>query len=644
MNDHSRIVNIGLVPLATAALFAGLAVPAVASVPSRVVLRADTDRDGRLTSADDAGRGTWTAARGAIMLPNLDDDRSRCPKAAPDGARLTDAALAACGDASDDVVNGPSDFADLARLEIPAMRNLSAAAHATLLPDAASRDEIRLFIERQGRFVALGADGTLRPDELRHGVRLAIEARDIVRDPAVWTGFTDLTLTVTDRGVSRADRDAARADRGVSRSDRVRLRVAPVLFQNDLMPLKRAVVADPRAPETLEGRKAPSTPIPGAAGYRRDLRRALDAEGLRQPFDESPSGGDRWMGDMYKTAYASMPGPGGAEHRIVVNLRAPAVTPDFPARDRPLRDASRPVFTKLRGPDVAGVQQFDATRVDRPDDNLYYGSAGSTGNFGTIPPYGAYPTGRIVYGGEGKFTPDPTFTRMLAAQGYQDPVVVDTSWLGVGHIDEFMHFVPARSARGWAMVVADPRLGLKLLKDLARTGGGSQRLVDGVDPSKTDKPGMTVAQALHDPSLLDGTRIAGRGVDKALRQLREQAGITGEDIVRVPVLFTKLALPAGYPRTDLTVAYLPDAANGIATGTTARGYLAPVQHAPKRAGKDVFEQATERALGKVGVHVRWIEDWDYAHHVGTAGGDVHCVTNVDRDLRGTTAWWRSPRP
>ncbi|MEV5570891.1 protein-arginine deiminase family protein [Spirillospora sp. NPDC052269] len=630
MNDHSRIVNIGMAAIASAAVLAGLAAPATANAPSRAMLRADTDRDGRLTPADDAGRGAWTATRGAIMLPNLDDDQSRCPTAATAGARLTDAALAACDDASDDVVNGASDLADLARLEIPAMRDVSSDARATLLPDARSRAKVRVFIERGGAFVALGADGAVRADELRRGVRLAIEARDVVRDPAVWSGFTDLTLTV--------------ADRGATQTDRVRMRVAPVLFQNDLMPLNRVVVANPKAPETLEGRKAPRRPLAGADEYRRDLRKALDADGLRKPFVESPAGGDRWMGDMYKTAYASMPGPGGTEHRIVVNLRSPAVTPDFPARDRPLRDASRPVFTMLRGPGVAGIQQFDATRVDRPDDNLYYGSASSTGNFGTIPPSPGYPTGRIVYGGEGKFVPDPTFTKMLAAQGYQAPVVVDTTWLGVGHIDEFMHFVPARNSRGWAMVVADPRLGLNILKNLAGSGGGSQRLVEGVAPSKTDNPGMTVAQALRDPALVDGTRIAGRGVDKALRQLRDQAGITEKDIVRVPALFTKLALPKGYPRTDLTVAYLPDAANGIATGTRARGYLAPAQHGPRRNGKDLFEQATESALRNVGVHVRWIEDWDYAHHVGTAGGDIHCVTNVDRDLRGTTPWWAARRP
>lgn len=633
MNGHKRIVRTGLAAAAVACL-AGCGITAeaaLAGAPSassgNALLRADTDRDGRLSPADDARRGAWTATRGAIMLPNLDDDASRCPTAGANGKRLTDAALAACNDASDTVVNGAADAADLAPLEIPAMKGVSGFARAALQPDARSRSKVRIFVQRGGRLTALGADGAITAEELRRGVRLAVEARDVVRDPAVWSGFSDLTLTVTDGGRTR--------------SDKVRLRVAPVLFQHDLLPLDRAVVANPKAPVTLEKGKAPDKPVKGQEAYRRDLRRALDAEGLRKPFIESPAGGDQWMGDMFKAGYASMPGPGGREHRIVVNLRSPAVTPDFPARDRPLRDASRPVFTMMRGPGVAGIQEFDATAVDRPDDNLYYGSASSSGNFGTIPPYGKYRTGRIVYGGEGKFTPDAKFVRMLEAQGYQDPIAVDTSWLGVGHIDEFLHFVPRRGGKGWAMVIADPRLGMDLLKKVAATGGGGQRLVEGVAPSNTQFPGLTVAQALRKPELVNGTRIAAAGVDRALRQFREKAGITERDVIRVPALFAKIDLPGDYPRKDLTVTYLPDAANGISTGTG--GYLAPAQHGPRQGGQDVFQQATERALGTAGVRVHWIEDWDYSHYVGTAGGDIHCVTNVQRNLATTTPWWHSTR-
>ncbi|MEV5831584.1 protein-arginine deiminase family protein [Spirillospora sp. NPDC052242] len=627
MNDHKRIARTGLAAAVLVQLAAGvLLVDDAAATGGRALLRADTDRDGRLSPADDAGRGAWTARRGAIMLPNLDDDTAHCPTAGKDGGRLTDAALAACNDAADSVVNGAADAADLAPLEIPMMKGASPSARAALMPDARSRDKVRIFVERGGRLTALGTDGAIRADELRRGVRLAIEARDIARDPAVWTGFADLTLTV--------------ADGGATRSDRVRLRVAPVLFQHDLLPLHRAVVASPKAPVTLEGGTAPDEPSKGARAYRRDLRRGLDAEGLREPFIESPAGGDRWMGDMYKAGYVSMPGPDGREHRIVVNLRSPAVTPDFPARDRPLRDASRPVFTMLRGPGVAGVQQFDAGAVDRPDDNLYYGSASSSGNFGTIPPYGKYPTGRIVYGGEGRFAPDATFVRMLEAQGYQDPIAIDSSWLGVGHIDEFLHFVPRRGGKGWWMVVADPRMGMDLLRKVAASGGGGQRLVQGVPASGTRFPDLTVAQAIGKPELVEGTRVAAAGVDRALGRLREKAGITERDVIRVPGLFTSLdgEVPGDYPRKDLTAAYLPGAANGVSTGTG--GYLAPAQHGPRLAGRDVFQQATEDALHRAGVRVHWVEDWYYSHHVGTVGGNVHCVTNVQRNLSGTTPWWR----
>ncbi|MDX2970861.1 protein-arginine deiminase family protein [Kribbella solani] len=296
------------------------------------------------------------------------------------------------------------------------------------------------------------------------------------------------------------------------------------------------------------------------------------------------------------------------------------------------------MFTLLRGPDVAGIQEYDPERANDPESLQYYGSASSAGNFGTLPPDREHPHGRIVYGGAGKFVPDGRFTRMLAAQGYQDPIMVDTTWLGVGHLDEFLHFVPSNGPRGWSAVVADPALGMGLLRRLDATGHGGDPLVRGVDPAKTDHPGLTVSAALRLPELVDGTRIATAGVAKALRQLRDQAGLTERDTVRVPALFKRLEIPAGYPRDNLTVTALPDAANGVSTGTGA--YLAPRQHGPRRNGRDVFEAATEQALGRAGVRVRWIEDWEFAHHVGTAGGEIHCVTNVERDLSGTRAWWK----
>ena len=84
MNDHKRIAGIGVFAVVLAQLTAcGLTAGAspMSASPGKALLRADTDRDGRLSPADDDRRGSWTDGRGAIMLPNLDDDASRCPAA-----------------------------------------------------------------------------------------------------------------------------------------------------------------------------------------------------------------------------------------------------------------------------------------------------------------------------------------------------------------------------------------------------------------------------------------------------------------------------------------------------------------------------------------------------------------------------------
>jgi len=91
-------------------------------------LTADVNRDGLLTRADDAGKSTWTDTRGAIFLPNLDDDERRCtvdPADLDAPGRTVDDKLAALNDAADNRINGLRDAADLAPLMIDAQRNLS---------------------------------------------------------------------------------------------------------------------------------------------------------------------------------------------------------------------------------------------------------------------------------------------------------------------------------------------------------------------------------------------------------------------------------------------------------------------------------------------------------------------------------------
>lgn len=600
----------------------GTLIPAAAgAAPPGVSLLADTDRDGRLTDADLPGRNAWTAGRGAIVLPDLDDDESRCDAT----GRPSDVELARCNDGADAVVNGPADAADLAPLRIAPVRGAAAGTTGRLTVDAASRDNVRIFLRTGSGYTELGPDHRFGADELRRGIDLAVEARDIPRDAAVWDGFSDVTLTVE-------------RNRRVS-EDTVRFRVAPLLLTNDLMPVDRVVVSDnDTGPEDVEnGVYDPDAPVnPVYAGERRfldELRDGLAAAGVDDRTLAYPAGGDRWMRDHFITGYVAAP---GADQTVMV--RSPAMQPGMSTPDFPVRASGRPLFSTWRGPDTAAIQEFDPANIGDDQRNGLWGSFSSTGNFLVAPPSAAWPAGRILYGSNGaEAAPDAKFIAMLEAQRDQGPLPVDTSWLGVGHIDEFMSFVPADNERGWTVMVADPRLGERLLRQVSTGGGGSDPLITGVDPAKTPDPGITVDGALASDKLIRGNAIAAEAIDRALTVLTTGLGIDPAEIVRVPALFERLAID-GYPRQDIVANYLPAIANGIETGTDT--YLSARPHGPVGSdGADVFQKTAETALAAVGGTIAWVEDWEYGHAVGTVGGELHCVTNVIRDRSTTPPWW-----
>jgi protein-arginine deiminase len=580
------------------------------------ILRVDANRDGKLSAEDDKDKNKWTTQRGAIFLPNLDDDQSRCPQKGADGKTLPDDELPKCNDATDGVVNGLNDLADLAPLSIEPVKNISNQAKATLIIDKASQPYVQIFVNRGGKMVPLGKNGSLNNIEIRRGVKLAIEGSDIVRNPKIWSGFVNLTLRVSDGEKV-----------GV---DQTQIRVSPLVLQNSLMKVQQVIVS--KNTDSNE-----NTYDLGEKEFRHDLRAGLDKAGIHSPFFEVPMGDkDIWAQDVFQPAYVSMPSVGGKEHHININIRSSSVNLNGWNKKYPLREGGQSVFTTLRGPNVGGIQQYDPKRVKDPN-QFVNGTFDSGGNIDVIPPYKwagrNYSIGRMLYGAHGEFAPDKSFTQMLEAQGYQRPIQIDTSWLAVGHVDEFMTFLPAKNTRGWVVVVADPLLGQSLLQKMVKEGKGNLPLIQGVKPEQTEDPNVTVAQALQKKSLLRGTQIAASGIDKALQVLRKETGITEKEIIRLPALFNEIQAPKDYPRKNLTYNYLPGISNGFSTGNGF--YLAPQQHGPQDQGKDVFEKFVEKELEKIGNRVIWIEDWNY----GTVGGDVHCLTNPKYDLSGTKPWW-----
>jgi protein-arginine deiminase len=569
-------------------------------------LTADVDRDGRLTAADEAGEERWTAARGAIFLPNLDDDERRCrvdPADLDEAGAEVDRKLATCNDAADERINGGRDAADLAPLEVNAYGNLSNQAGGTL--SVVPADKARVFVDGK-------VAGTLTAGQLRRGVRVELEGRDVVRDPAKWDGQVSVTLAVTDRGRTT--------------TDVVRLRVAPLMLQNDLQPAETVLAAKPNTGPGWPGGEAPYPEgVPGEwEPFAKTLGKAAQAAGAKVKLVQGTTEGwkDMWLQDTFEPATASMPVVGGSQTMRIL-IRSGNVW-ELPGADGKLvatpRPAGRLLYRDLRGPDIGIVQELSAVASDGLDDLLNMG-----GNIEALPPYDGYPHGRVVYG-SGARRPDAGFITMVAGQGFQRPVVVDTSWLMVGHADETTHVVRADNARGWTLTVADPRLAVELLRKAHQEGAGRAQLF--ADTNAKKKP--AVDQVLANSKQLEDNEAAAQHIDDQLAILLKATGLKPSELVRLPVLFERVM---GY---GLLRAMTPGLVNGLSL--TGRDFAAPDPHGPKVEGRDIVRQATEHALGRNGVRVHWVEDFFWAH---LGGGEVHCATNALRDTRSTDTWWKS---
>ncbi|WP_190025550.1 protein-arginine deiminase family protein [Streptomyces hiroshimensis] len=548
---------------------------------------------------------------GKTVLPNLDDDARRCTLRPGDLDRLdvaVDERLAACNDAADEVVNGAADAEDLTPLRVKPIAVSSHADGRVRLP-AAQSPYARIFVMRDGQYVSLGADGRLSAEELRRGVQLAVEARDIVRDRKRWDGRIDVTVSVTQHGVTRT----ARAD----------LHVAPVLLQHDLQRAQHVFAAAPGPGEGQPVEVPAATRPPGQwQEFADSLRKAAKESGLPESDVRFQPGTAQWWKDIWRQdiaepGYVTKTTPHGRQ-TLRILLRSPNYWTSADGRSASLRRAGRLLYRDLRGPDVGVVQQYTPTsrREKNVDELLNF-----TGNFESLPPYAGHPQGRVLYGSSADRRPDPSFVGMLNAQGQQPAVVLDTSWLLVGHVDETVHVVRADNARGWTLAVSDPRKAVALLKQAQRAGEGSQRLF--ADTAAKAKP--TVDEFLRYEQHAGDNEDAARHIDGQLAVLLRETGLKPQEIVRLPVLYYRTESGKGQPRRHIALS--PALANGLSL--TARDFAAPSPHGPRIAGRDLFRSETERALAAGGVRVHWVENFSWAH---LSGGEVHCATNALREI------------
>lgn len=588
-----------------ALLLAGFSLQACSRSHISAEILADTNRDGLVDSKDSSGKQAWTADRGAIILPNIGDSAGRCPR--PAVSSLTDAQLEACHDAQDNLPRASENFATV---RVSPVSGLSDQARATIAAGGPGASKIRLFVRRGAKWDYLAATDGIGASELANGLELGVDARDVVRNAAIWDGTASITLTVRD-----GDRFG---------KDSVTVKVAPVTLHNHT---ERAV--DVYAP--LSGSSAPH------ATFMKDLRASLGQAGFGRPV-KIINTEDIWAQDFVEFGYVSMPRPEGKTASIRIALRSP----------QPTRKGGRALFD-LRGPGM-GVVQLGGDAYHQTD---------SFGNVETIPPYAwggkSYPTGRVIYGDAGDgYAPHTDMVRFFEAQA-QDPVLLDTSWLVIGHVDEFVQFLPADNERGWVIAVKDVSSAYDVLRRAQAQGHGDKPAF-----SRPEAPKMTINELLADKELLEDNELSRRKVELNLGILMAATGVTEADIVRVPGLFHEAEFggfvrrarprdnrnwtpppPEMTPPEEITyglgtmIALYPAAVNGLLIDR--KNYIVPKQWGPVIGGRDIMQDAVNRAYAKLGIKAWTVDDW-LSHH--SFGGEIHCGTNTTRTFDGQ--WWKLP--
>jgi len=576
----------------------------------------DASRDGKADPADPADEaGEDDAKNGAMFLPNLDDD---------DGDEVRDA--------DDTIANGNGDELDRTTFVVAACTDCPDGAKAKLALDAGSAKFVRIFqLDAAGNAtLVLGElgpcnanDGTcqtqgsieLATDVLRSGATFVIEGRDVIRNAETgWSGEVALTLALTD--AEGAALGSAENPDGV---DTAKLRVAPWQLFGNLTDFDRVWFASD-SPTFVSGVKAG----------------ALEADVEPRTYSNWP---DQWTQDFMQTGFFAVVRAGDTGP-VVHGMRVANARP----WGRNDSDSSLPIRwlnKNYLGPDRATLVVYDVPHSGDSYD--------SHGNHDLLPAYSkgseSYPFGRVMVG-SGVLDETKAF---YDAQGMQSPhYVADTSWLYVGHVDEYVSYAPAATPRGWKLLVASPRRAREMLLDLQMQGLGTTTLHEGkqwynFDTGQLYSATITIDDLLADADIAAASQDAQGFIDQEIAKLADEVGLADDEIIELPFLMTAVKFGADV----YNVAYQPGTVNALVMGDVI---VHPQPFGPKVNGKDAFEADLEERLGTSanalgkdgqGLTVMFADNWEYYHALD---GEVHCGTNPEgaapfSDVR----WWETGR-
>ena len=248
------------------------------------------------------------------------------------------------------------------------------------------------------------------------------------------------------------------------------------------------------------------------------------------------------------------------------------------------------------------------------------------------------PEGTLVVGDSST----PALRKSLADLGYADRMVVlESDWLRVGHVDEYLTFLPEpESPLGFSIAKADPVRAMQLLEDLdpatmerqLQAGVAAATRYSWANPDQVKVDRRSLLDRLHDVSyvyrglvtppaeLPEDLRgwvevnqrvgaVVDRNVERLVEAVAARHGGIRPEVVSVPVLFDTYQ--------GKSVAITPDSVNMIVLG---RHLVVPDPLLP------VLRDEVRRVLDGRGHRTHLVPNWTYH----SLDGQLHCGTAVFR--------------
>ncbi|ELK27940.1 PREDICTED: protein-arginine deiminase type-4 isoform X2 [Myotis davidii] len=547
-----------------------------------ITLSADVTRTGKVKPTK-AGKNqsTWTwgpRGQGAILLVNCDRDN-------PHTSAM---------DCTDDQVLDGADVQDMSLVTLSTRTPPDFfSKHQLVLHVAKSEmDKVRVFQASRGKQPS-GYQAILGPQQPSHLLELPggqhstdFYVEGLTFPDANFPGLIFLTISLFCT-------DNPELPKTLVFQDSVAFRVAPWIMTPNTQPPKEVYVC--RIFDNEDFVKSLTT-----------LTKKARCKLTVYPLEESME--DQWMQDEIEIGYTQAP------HKAL------PVVFDSPRnrglKEFPIKCLLGPDFGYVtRGPQTGGVTDLD-----------------SFGNLEVSPPVTVgkkkYPLGRILIGHSSY--PSAKSQEMhqalqdfLAAQQVQAPVKLYSDWLYVGHVDEFLSFVPAH--KGFRLLLASPRSCYKLFQEQLKEGHGEALLFEGIKYKRQQK----IKDILSNKKLREHNSYVESCIDWNREVLKRELGLRERDIVDIPQLFKLRTDFTGTPKAE---ALFPNMVNMLVLGK----YLGiPKPFGPIINGRCCLEEKVRSLLEPLGLHCVFIDDFTPYH---LQHGEVHCGTNVRRQPF-SFKWW-----